>query len=1361
MSADPSIRDHQTWLNYLQPDGLVVSPTALVDAQVLLPHNALPLQERFLPFVEEFSIESDKEGFAIKDFVAFCRDFLEWPDDCLFGVIDERPIPESLIVSLPELGLTLSPSLAFRDPNPKDAEKPWLLLAQTLPLGTDLDAHQAEDESGWKASHSRRFERLLRETKVPIGLLSNGTHIRLTYAPHGENSGSITFPVAAMTEVAGRSILAAFHLLLDRYRLLAAPTDVRLPALLARSREYQSRVSAALAQQVLDSLYELQRGFQAANERTAGELLRSVLAERPDDVYAGLLTVLMRLVFLLFAEDRGLMPTSELYVRNYSIHGLFERLRSDNEHYPDTMDQRYGAWAQLLAVFRSVYHGSRHPHLHMPARHGHLFDPTRFPFLDGRAMAEARVPLVSDGTIIRILEKLLILGGERLSYRTLDVEEIGSVYQTVMGFRLEIASGPSIAILSKRKHKSEVTAPTVINLDDLRLTPGKDRAKWLKERTNQEVTGEADKALRRANGVAELLAALDRKIARNATPAVVPRGVMVLQPTDERRRSGSHYTPRSFTEPIVRKTLAPILERLGQQPTPDQILELKVCDLAVGSGAFLVEACRQLGDALIKAWQDHRERPPLPADETEELLARRLVAQRCMYAVDRNPMATDLAKLSLWLATLAKDHPFTFLDHSIRVGDALVGLTRQQIADFHWVPERERAFGQDEIEGRIRRAAKYRKRILEGGDFVTPQKKHEQLELADEALKEVRFVGNIVIAAFFSATKDKARRIARDALLRRYIDGPGNNDYTVGVEEVRNLTTGEFPVTPFHWEIEFPEVFDRENSGFDIIVGNPPYGGKNNLVGGNREGYLDWLKTIHIASHGNADLVAHFFRRAFNLLSCYGCFGLIATNTIRQGDTRATGLRWICSNGGTVYAANRRYKWPGQAAVVVSIVWITRAKAQGPFDLDGRSVSLITAYLFHAGGHQNPAALKANQGKCFIGSYLLGMGFTFDDTDKKGVANPIGLMQRLITQNSHNAERIFPYIGGKEVNDEPEHHHHRFVINFADFPLRRDDLGLKWGRAEPKQRDAWLRRGVVPYDYPEPVAADWPDLLAIVERKVKPERDKLGDDGDALRRKSKWWLMGRYTPGLFQAVANLDRVIVTGLVNNRLGFTFMPTGMVFSKNLAVFPLDTFAAFCALQCRIHEVWARLFSSTFKDDLNYAPSDCFETFPFPTGFDTSEALEQAGQQYYDVRASLMIRNNEGLTKTYNRFHDPEDTSSDILALRDSHAGMDRAVLEAYVWHDIAEKANCEFLLDHESEEDSDDDRPASRRKKPWRYRWPDETCDEVLARLLALNAKRAEEEKLAGNSTSISRNKPSKLIKRTVSLSDQANIDFSEP
>jgi methylase of polypeptide subunit release factors len=959
---DPTIRDHKAWLGYVQQDGLVVSPTALVDAQVVLDRNTLPLQERFLPFVKEVTTDDDNSLLAIKDFPAFARGFLGWPDDCLFGLDTDRPLPDSLTIALPDYGETLAPTYAFKDPRPKDANQPWLLLVQTLPLATDLDARVAADERGWSASPTQRMERLLRETKVPIGVLNNGTQIRLLYAPHGENSGNITFHVRHMAEVAGRPILAALHMLLRESCSGATPSEARLPALLRRSREYQSTVSTTLAQQVLDSLYELLRGFQAADERAKGELLRAVLAKNPDDVYAGLLTVLMRMVFLLFAEDRGIVPTdpkskqpTELYVRHYSVHGLFERLRADAEHYPDTMDQRYGAWAQLLSLFRAVYNGCKHPQMQMPARHGHLFDPDRFKFLEGRTLAEPRLPLVSDGTLYRVLHNLFILDGERLSYRTLDVQEIGSVYQTIMGFAIEVPTGTAIALKGKRKNGS-VPASPVVNLETLLAVKSADRTKWLKENADTELNGDADKKLKAAASVDDLLAAMEKRIDRGATPAPVPKGGLVLQPTDERRRSGSHYTPRSFTEPIVRKTLEPILKRLGEHPTPAQILSLKICDLAIGSGAFQVETCRQLGDALVKAWRHHGGRPTLPDDETEELLAMRIIAQRCLYGVDRNPMAVDLAKLSLWLATLAKDHPFTFVDHAIRCGDSLVGLTRRQIETFTWKSEFTTGqFFEKDVRDRVKAALRERQVLLGmGDDYGTPQLKRERLEAADEKLNLVRNIGDAAIAAFFSADKDKTREQKRIEFADRfanYLKGDVSQRPTAEIAELRG---GKFPVTPFHWEIEYPEVFDRENPGFDAIVGNPPYAGKNTIAKGNREHYPDWTKTLHEQSHGNADLVAHFFRQAFNLIRRDGCFGLIATKTIAQGDTRSTGLRWICTHSGTIYEARKRFKWPGQAAVTVSVVWVTKSILTGPFYLDGREVPAITAYLFHSGGHEDP-----------------------------------------------------------------------------------------------------------------------------------------------------------------------------------------------------------------------------------------------------------------------------------------------------------------------------------------------------------------------------------------------------------------------
>lgn len=1356
MSNDPAFRDHQAWLGYLQPDGLVVSPAALIDLQVILPRDVRAEQQRFLEHVGEQPIGAGDPVPVIADLPALLRDFFGWPDTLLYGLSAERPLPEALSVPLREFGETLTPTAALAEAKPSDPPRPWLLLVQSLPLGTDLDASYSADARGWSASPARRFERLLRETQVPIGLLANGTQLRLMYAPRGENAGSLTFSVRAMSEVAGRAILGACHMLLKRSRLLAGPVGERLPAVLAKSREYQSTVSTQLAGQVLEALYALLRGFQAADERTGGALLRSVLARDPDSVYAGLLNVLLRLVFLLYAEDRGLMPGSSLYVQHYSVHGLFEKLRADAQTYPDTLDHRYGAWPRLLALFRAVHGGCCHPLLQMPARHGYLFDPERFPFLEGRDPVGresdgegARLPLVADGTLYRVLDRLLMLRGERLSYRTLDVEQIGSVYEAIMGFRLEVAAGPTIALKPPKKHG----APPAVNLEALLAEKPANRAKWLQETADQKLDTKTGKALKEATSIDDLLAALERRIHRGATPSVVATGAIILQPSDERRRSGSHYTPRTLTEPIVARTLEPVLARLGEAPTPERILDLKVCDPAVGSGAFLVAACRFLGEALVGAWHRHGQVPPIPPDEDEVLLARRLVAQCCLYGVDKNPMAVDLAKLALWLATLARDHPFTFLDHSLRAGDALLGLTRRQIIAFHWEPSQDRAFDDDLIERRLEAATASRREILDGGDDLSPSFKAQKLALADADLELVRLIGDLGVAAFFSADKDKARRLRRDALRAELTERLRANDLLDLPAPSFSVRSGERPITPFHWEIEFPEVFlpsagargaggeGRRVGGFDAIIGNPPFAGKNTLIGGNREGYLDWLKMLHPGSHGNADLVAHFFRRAFDLLRPNGCFGLIATNTIGQGDTRSTGLRWICTHGGAIYWARKRYKWPGEAAVVVSVVHVHKSAAPSatltplpagegpgvrenpPAILDGRPVERISAYLFHAGGDEDPARLQANADKSFQGSIVLGMGFTFDDTDTKGVASSLDEMRRLIERDPRNAERIFPYIGGEEVNDSPTHAHHRYVINFADFPLRRAELGKRWAEAEMTERSQWLRTGIVPLDYPEPVAADWPELLEIVERKVKPQRDQ--DNREV--RKRFWWRFGETTPALFAAILGLERVLVACQTSRTQAFTFLSAAMVFSHKLVVFPYDGYASFALLQSSIHTNWAAFLGSTMKDDNVYTPSDCFETFPFPPDWDTNPALEAAGLAYYDFRAALMVRNGEGLTKTYNRFHDPDEIAPDILELRRLHAAMDRAVLDAYGWTDIP--TDGEFLLDWDDDED-DDTAGRRRKKKPWRLRWPDAVRDDVLARLLALNTERAAEEARAG-------------------------------
>ena len=197
-------------------------------------------------------------------------------------------------------------------------------------------------------------------------------------------------------------------------------------------------------------------------------------------------------------------------------------------------------------------------------------------------------------------------------------------------------------------------------------------------------------------------------------------------------------------------------------------------------------------------------------------------------------------------------------------------------------------------------------------------------------------------------------------------------------------------------------------------------------------------------------------------------------------------------------------------------------------------------------------------------------------------------------------------------------------------------------------------------------------------------------------------------------------MLVTSRVSEHMAFIFLPSYMVYSDRLVVFPNESSGYFCTLQSRVHEIWARFFGSSLEDRLTYTPSDCFETFPFPKSWDTHPTLEAAGKMYYAYRATLMVDCSAGMTKAYNRFHDMYETDARIRVLRELHASMDRAVLDAYGWTDIP--TDCEFVLDYEV-----DDATLGRKKKPYRYRWPNSVRDEVLARLLTLNAERTRDER----------------------------------
>lgn len=1278
MSRDYVIEQHKEWLGYLQSEssGLVVAPSALKAAQIQIDKNIFDIYSRLQSLLGKGAVLDS--GHYDK----LLRDFFEWRDEDISDVTDAD------FLVLPEYHETVMPNKKLI----KDGKVLAYLLF--LPNGQTFEDDLKPEGSKWEASYQQKFERLLRDKEISLGIAISNSGVRITYAPKQETSGYLTFPFAIMSQVEGRSTLSACHKLLNAWAVFDAPDSSRLISVLRESRNYQNTVSIELSGQVLSALYELVRGIDEAHRITKKSLLAEVIKTDPNLIYKGLLTVLLRLVFLLYAEDRDVLYTSkgenrraaaEVFKNHYSINALYEQLRSDAAIHLDTMGQRFGAWGRLLSLFRAVYEGVEYDGFKLLGRKGHLFDPERFLFLEGRDSkhSEFQPPPIADGTIYKVLSFLMTLNGERISYRSLDVEQIGSVYETVMGFRLEIASGPSIGIKPKKAHG----APVVISLSYLLGVAAKDRPKWLKENTDQE-----DKSVlfRNATTIDQLVAALDRKIDRQATPDIVPEGSLVLQPSLERRKTGSHYTPRSLTEPIVRKALDPIFLQLGDNPTPQELLTLKVCDPAMGSGAFLVEACRQLAQALVKSWAAHDIRLKIPPDETELLCAQRIVARKCLYGVDKNPMAVDLAKLSLWLATFASDHEFTFLDHNLKCGDSLVGLGLSQILGATFENGPNLPLPHASIAQRLTRVRDIRLQISTAGDEI-PIDYLSVLKIEEDSLlNDLRCVGDAIIYSFFSKDRPRSRReeLNRVKLMIEmwFASGIQISGFTGLRAELEWLRETQ-NLRPFHWEVEFPEVFsnplDSRSYGFTVFVGNPPFAGKNNLIGSHPEGYVPWLCSVHPDSHGNADIVAHFFRRSFNLLRAEGVLGLIATNTISQGDTRFSGLTQIVNEGGEIFSAVRRLKWPGQAAVVVSLLHIFKGTSKVRKFIDGVEKPFITSYLRGFGTSAEMVQLRANKNIVFVGPMPMGDGFYFrPQADVESEYNSIEDMEHLLSTEPACSTLIFPYIGGDDFLSLPQPQSGEFVFNFGNLT--------------------------------ESEAMTFHGLYEIAKRKVLPKR--AGNNRAA--RKNNWWKFGEQSTGLEEAKRSLSKVIVHAFTSTHVAFGLLDSRTVFPGPHCTICSGSMALLGVLQSRIHEEWVRMFGSSLKDDIRYTPSDCFETFPFPNEYQNNQCIEELGKMYSVLRQEIMILNSEGLTKTYNRFHSSSEESEVIAKLRSLHEQMDQAVLNAYGWSDL--RPVPEFLADYD-----DDAGDAS-----YRLRWPDNIRDQILGRLMELNARNAADEAAQG-------------------------------
>ncbi|MGA3122905.1 MAG: DNA methyltransferase [Polyangiaceae bacterium] len=1318
--SDVDRRFHETWLGMVQPiDGLVVSIPVLVDAQCAErqpPHVQGQLVDLCPPTRQG---ESGPEGYAIANVATFLSTLLGYAADA-FDAGDA--LPEALSLYVPEGRQTLRATLGLKkavapaqaetsDATPASlAGAAYAMLVWEIPASLDLDKPETVTGS-WDYPPAAKFDRLLRHVRVPIGLLTNRDAVRLVYAPHGESSGAITFRVDDMASVGGRPILDAFVMLLAANRFFGVAEERTLPALLAESRKRQANVTNDLADQVFDALQILLRGFEAAAERDGRDLLDDALAREGDHLYRGLLTVLLRLVFVLYAEDRGLLPVEHpIYAEHLSVVSLFEQLLTDRGAYPDSMSRRFGAWGRLVALFRAVFLGVSHGDLRMPPRRGSLFNPHEYPFLEGwgpagsapitqaEDRAAVNVPSVDDETVFHVLEKLLVFEGQRLSYRALDVEQIGSIYEALMGFHVQRIR--SAAACLKPQHLW-VTADEVTEVEST------GRAKWLRETVGLNAAQSTKLAtelesVTDTEGVLEVLRPY-AAAGKQADPSLcrARSGQLVLQPGSERRRTSSHYTPRSLSEPIVRRTLEPLLVVLGDAPASERILSLNVCDPAMGSGAFLVEACRFLGDRVLAAWTREDKVEAIAAAHGDLLLhARRLVAQRCLYGVDKNEAAVELAKLSLWLVTLSKTLPFTFLDHCLRHGDSLVGLDLEQIRTFHWTPPAKDPSNQLQLFGReiavaLDEAILIRQKIGSLGDLpIDDREKARLLWDAQDALDRVRLIADVIVGAFFAhdrITPREAERVKREEIVRTWlaVGGPPTEELLAMQREIRE----RLPV--FHWMVEFPEVFhagrrdpleekpDHRPAHMDAFVGNPPFlGGKRTSTElGNR--YADWLSAIWRTSK-NADLVSRFFLRANDLLGAHGTMGFIATHAIGQGETRRDGLQRLVAAGLQIYDATRSVPWPGEANVQVATVHLAKGNARSgctPLRLDGQAVEAVDSHLREGTERHDARPLGSNGHLAFVGNFLRGEGFVL--SSERAL--------EILEAAPHERRVVLPFLGGEEVNTDPGQSFHRYVVDFT---------GMSAEQAE----------------------RDYPMSFRHILEHVKPYRESLQDYGQDKTHKWRWWQFANSREDMRKALTPLERCMVAARVTTHLAVSFQPAGRVFSDQLAVFAFSRLTDLAILQSRVHEVWARSLSSSLGVALRYSVSDCFETFPFPKPDPRTiiQALEDIGERLYDLRAEYMVDENVGLTIAYNRLKDPACTDARILELRALHEEMDRQVLEAYAegdpegrWLDVEVSPFCPM---------NDDDKAKLAAFE-----------QAVIGRLFVLNAKRAEEEKLRGLGT----------------------------
>lgn len=1178
-------------------------------------------------------------------------------------------LPERLKVSLPEHGVTIAPNFAIVNPTQGDAP---LLLVQVDTPDADLDATRKYD--GLVTTPGDRMVSLLRATDCPVGLVTNGERWMLVHAPVGTVASFASWYARLWGQEP--ETLRAFVSLLGIRRFFG-PEAERLPTLFERSLKHQDDVTDALGEQVRHAVEVLVQSLDRADQDRNRDLLHDV---EPQDLYEAGLTVMMRLVFLLAAEERGLLLLGDpRYDAFYALSSLRMQLHAGTE---EILERRRSAWSRLLALFRGVYGGIDHPLLRLPAMGGSLFDPDRYPFLEGRKKgtnwrSDPAEPLpIDDRTVLLLLEAIQTFEGRTLSYRALDVEQIGHVYEGLLERTVQRVADVTLELEGSAKAKNARVALGEIesaSLDgDTRIVD------LLKERSER-----SEPAIRNAIGrepdalvAARLLTVcrgdvtLRDRILPYAEllrtdpwgyPMVHHAGAFVVVLGADRRESGTHYTPKSLTEKIVEETLTPIVYRGPAEGTAredwklksaDELLDLKVCDPAMGSGAFLVQACRWLADRLVEAWSnmeaaggqiddegrihatdDAAGFEPLSRDiEERAILARRLIAERCLYGVDKNPLAVELAKLSLWLTTLAKGRPFGFLDHNLRSGDSLLGIhDLDQLIELDMKPKGKaqlRLFGRT-IRSAVDKALALRSQlrsipIRDIGDVeaMAALDAQSRTELALPELIADALVG-IVLA------NDRAVRITALATIA---DEAAGGDADVQTRLLRQATADLVIDTPdggarhpFHWPIEFPEVFVREDRGFDAIVGNPPFLGNRLWKSSLGDLFQRQCQIVLGESPGKVDLSVVFHRRASDLLRKQGCYGLLGATNIAEGSAIDIGLGKLV-NAGSIYFARKGMPWPGSANINVAVVCFCKGNWLSDANCDGVLCPRIGARLVPEKQETwQPVAIKSAP-------------FSFAGVDNsKGLAFLLNLGESWFDRLANETNSLLrPYISGEDITGSSATRIQRYALDVGDRSFN-------------------------------DIEAGWPEAARFLLEIVKPTRteSELKSYNGLIER---WWQFWNNRAELMRKARENQHFIVYSKNTKYTIGILAPSDWIYTNKVLILNQGRPDLYAICLSSMFQGWMRRFSggnlSNLGATVTLSINESVAKYPLPTAALSDESCALA-TRFNDQLALLCRSRNSGLTDTMNKVHDRTCNEPEISSLRTLLAEIDKAVVSAYGW------------------------------------------------------------------------------------------------